>query len=46
MEKFISLLERHYPSPVMLRRLYSWMEETYMLQGYREGLREFERFRV
>jgi glycosyltransferase involved in cell wall biosynthesis len=43
MEKFISLLERYYPSPAVLRRLYFWMQGTYMFQGYRDGLREFER---
>ncbi len=42
MEKFISLLEKHYPSPAILRRLYIWMQGIYMYRGYREGLREFE----
>jgi len=35
-------LEQHYPSPVVLRRLYYWLQGAYMFQGYREGLREFE----
>jgi hypothetical protein len=43
MEKFVSLLEQHYPSPVVLRRLYYWLQGAYMFQGYRGGLREFER---
>jgi glycosyltransferase involved in cell wall biosynthesis len=42
MEKFISLLERHYPSPLVLRRLYHLLQGAYMFQGYRGGLREFE----
>lgn len=42
MVKLVSILEQHYPSPVVLRRLYYWLEGAYMFQGYRKGLREFE----
>jgi glycosyltransferase involved in cell wall biosynthesis len=40
--RIVSILERHYPSPVVLRRLYDWLQGAYMFQGYRAGLREFE----
>lgn len=40
--KFVSLLERHYPSPVMLRRLYYLLHGAHLFQGYRQGLREFK----
>ena len=40
-EKLVSMLEQHYPSPVVLRRLYGWLQGAYMFQSYREGLREF-----
>ena len=40
--KFVSLLERHYPSPVMLRRLYYLLHGANLFQGYRQGLREFK----
>jgi glycosyltransferase involved in cell wall biosynthesis len=43
MRRLISFLERQYPSPALLSRLYYWLEGAYMLQGYRQGLREFER---
>jgi glycosyltransferase involved in cell wall biosynthesis len=42
MVKLVSILERHYPSPVVLSRLYYWLQGAYMFNGYREGLREFE----
>lgn len=42
MGRLISILERHYPSPVVLSRLYYWLQGAYMVQGYRQGLREFE----
>ena len=41
-EKLVTILEQHYPSPVVLRRLYDWLHGAYMFMGYREGLREFE----
>ena len=43
MGRLVSILERHYPSPVVLSRLYDWLQGAYMFQGFREGLREFER---
>jgi GT2 family glycosyltransferase len=46
MENLVSLLEKHYPSPTVLRRLYYWVQGAYMFQGYRGGLREFERKEV
>jgi hypothetical protein len=42
LEKFTTLLEQHYPSPVVLVRLYYWVQGAYMLRGYKKGLREFE----
>jgi glycosyltransferase involved in cell wall biosynthesis len=41
-EKLVTLLERYYPAPVVLSRLYDWLHGAYMFVGYREGLREFE----
>jgi GT2 family glycosyltransferase len=46
MEKIISFLEEHHASPAVLRRLYYWVQGAYMFQGYRGGLREFERVGV
>lgn len=40
MVKLVSFLERHYPSPIVLRRLYYWLHGANLFQGYREGLRE------
>lgn len=40
-EKLATILEQHYPSPVVLRRLYYWLHGAYMFEGYREGLRAF-----
>jgi hypothetical protein len=42
MEKFVGILERYFPSPVILLHFYYWLQGAYMFQGYREGLREFE----
>ena len=36
------ILERHYPSPAALGRLYYWLQGACMFHGYREGLREIE----
>lgn len=41
MLKLVSILEQHYPSPVVLRRLYYLLHGANLFQGYREGLREF-----
>ena len=41
MVKLASILEQHYPSPVVLRRLYYLLHGANLLLGYREGLREF-----
>jgi glycosyltransferase involved in cell wall biosynthesis len=41
MVKLVSILEQHYPSPVVLRRLYYLLHGANLLLGYREGLREF-----
>jgi len=38
--KITNLLEKHYPSPTILGRLYRWLGGGYMFKGYREGLRE------
>ena len=40
--KLVSILEKHYPSPVILRRLYYFLHGANLFQGYREGLREFK----
>lgn len=40
-EQFIAVLERYYPSPVLLRPLYRWVSGGYMFQGYREGIRSY-----
>jgi glycosyltransferase involved in cell wall biosynthesis len=40
--RFVSLLEKYYPSPVILRRLYYLLHGANLLLGYREGLREFK----
>jgi GT2 family glycosyltransferase len=39
--KLANILERHYPSPVVLRRLYYLLHGANLHLGYREGLREF-----
>lgn len=39
--KIVSILEKRYPSPAVLRRLYYLLHGAYLSQGYREGLREF-----
>jgi GT2 family glycosyltransferase len=36
-----SILEQHYPSPILLRRLYYLLHGANLFQGYRAGLREF-----
>ncbi len=40
MEQTVTLLERYYPSPAFLRTLYRWIQGSYMVRGYQEGLRE------
>jgi glycosyltransferase involved in cell wall biosynthesis len=42
MIKLVSILEQHYPSPVVLRRLYYLLHGANLHLGYREGLREFK----
>lgn len=42
MVKLVSILEKHYPSPVVLRRLYYFLHGANLFQGYRAGLREFK----
>jgi hypothetical protein len=42
MVMLVSVLEKHYPSPVVLRRLYYLLHGANLFQGYRAGLREFE----
>jgi glycosyltransferase involved in cell wall biosynthesis len=41
--KLVSILEQHYPSPSLLRRLYHWLHGANLYLGYRQGLREFKR---
>lgn len=40
MVRLVSILERHYPSPVVLRRLYHLLHGANLFQGYKAGLRE------
>ena len=42
MTKLVGILEKHYPSPVVLRRFYHLLHGANLYQGYREGLREFK----
>ncbi len=42
-EQLVRRLEQYYPSPVLLRPLYRWVNGGYMFRGYREGLRELQR---
>ena len=42
MVKLVSILEQHYASPIVLRRLYYLLHGANLLQGYREGLRELK----
>ena len=37
----VGILEQHYPSPAVLRRLYYWLHGAYLFQGYRAGIRQF-----
>ena len=39
--KLADILERYYPSPVILRRLYYLLHGANLFQGYRKGLSEF-----
>ena len=41
MERIVGLFDQYYPSPLVLRPLYRWIEGAYKYQGYRQGLREF-----
>lgn len=40
MVQLVNMLEKKYPSPVVLRRLYYLLHGANLLQGYRAGLRE------
>jgi GT2 family glycosyltransferase len=40
--KLVNILEQHYPSPVLLRRLYYLLHGANLFQGYRQGLRELK----
>lgn len=42
MLKLVGILEKHYPSPIVLRRLYYLLHGANLFQGYREGLRAFK----
>jgi glycosyltransferase involved in cell wall biosynthesis len=42
MVRLVSILERHYPSPVVLRRFYYFLHGANLFQGYRQGLRELK----
>jgi len=42
MVRLVSIIEQHFPSPVMLRHLYYWLQGASMFHGYREGLRELK----
>ncbi|MEW6401031.1 MAG: glycosyltransferase family 2 protein [Chloroflexota bacterium] len=40
--RLLGILEKHYPSPLVLRRLYYLLHGANLHLGYREGLREFK----
>ena len=40
--RLVSILEQHYPSPVVLRRLYYLLHGANLQLGYRAGLRELK----
>lgn len=40
--KLTGILEQHYPSPVVLRRLYYLLHGANLYLGYQQGLREFK----
>jgi glycosyltransferase involved in cell wall biosynthesis len=42
MVTLVGILEKHYPSPVLLRRLYHLLHGANLYQGYQQGLREFK----
>jgi glycosyltransferase involved in cell wall biosynthesis len=42
MVRLVSSLEKHNPSPYLLRRLYFLLQGAYMFHGYREGLRAYQ----
>ena len=42
MVQLLSILEKYYPSPVLLRRLYYLLHGANLYLGYRAGLREFK----
>jgi hypothetical protein len=46
MTTLVNFLEKYYPSPIVLRRLYYWLHGANLLRGYRQGLREFQQARV
>lgn len=39
LEATVRWLERHFPSPQLLRPLYRWVIGAYLFRGYRQGLR-------
>ena len=41
LEHLMGILEKRYPSPVLLRPLYRWILGGYIFRGYRAGLREY-----
>jgi glycosyltransferase involved in cell wall biosynthesis len=40
--KLVGILEKRYPSPIVLRRLYYLLHGAHLFQGYQAGLREFK----
>jgi glycosyltransferase involved in cell wall biosynthesis len=38
-----NFLERYYPRPGALRRIYHWLHGAHLLHGYRNGLKEYAR---
>jgi glycosyltransferase involved in cell wall biosynthesis len=41
LEAMTHLLEARFPKPLLLRPLYRWIVGSYILRGYRQGLREY-----
>jgi hypothetical protein len=45
-QEIVGILEKKYPSPVVLGRLYYLLHGAYMFQGYRDGLQQFKLVRA
>ena len=41
-ENLTGVMERHWPSPALLERLYRWIISAYIYRGYRQGLQDLD----